>query len=118
MKDPLAVNPMALRPFCTGMNRLYCAIGRIDRTVPPRPANSAPSVSECPRWGEIPLSNVLNEKFGNILLVMIPFTAFGPEIPRNAMKSNNVFEAVLRGIRVDRSNEYVIPTRLNERRSG
>ena len=45
----------------------------------------------------MPLSSVLNEKLGKILLVMIPFTAFGPEIPRNAMKSNRVFDAVLRG---------------------
>ena len=66
----------------------------------------------------MPLSSVLNEKFGKILLVMIPFTAFGPEIPRNAMKSNSVFDAVLNGNRVVRTNEYVMPTRLNERRSG
>ena len=45
----------------------------------------------------MPLSSVLNEKLGKILLVMIPFTAFGPEMPRNAMKSNSVFDAVLNG---------------------
>src|SRR5436190_22044732 len=118
MNDPFTVNPTAFRPFCTGTKRLYWTIGRMDRTVPPRPANSAPSVNWCPRWGEMPLSSVLNEKFGKILLVMIPFTAFGPEIPRNAMKSNSVFDAVLNGNRVVRSNEYVMPTRLNERRSG
>jgi len=48
---------------------------------------------------------VLNEKLGKILLVMIPFTAFGPEIPRKAMKSKRLLDAVLSGIRVDRSSE-------------
>ena len=56
------------------------------RRVPPTPF---PAVNWCPWCGEIPLSSVLNEKFGKILLVMIPFTAFGPEMPRNAMKSNS-----------------------------
>ena len=49
---------------------------------------------------------------------MIPFTAFGPEMPRNAMKSNSVFDAVLKGSNVERSSEYVIPNRLKDRRSG
>jgi hypothetical protein len=54
-----------------------------------RAANSRhfgnPIVIWCPWCGEIPLSRVLNEKLGKILLVTIPFTAFGPEMPRNAM---------------------------------
>src|SRR5262249_15583590 len=90
---------------CIGMNCLYWMIGRNERTVPPKPANSAPNVIWWPWWGEIPLSRVLKEKFGKILLVIIPLTAFGPEIPRNAMKSNRVFEAVLKGSSVERSRE-------------
>src|SRR6266700_2360129 len=105
MNDPLRVYPIVFRRLLTGMNLLYCTIGRIDRTVPPSPASSAPSVSCCPLCGEIPLSSVLNEKFGKILLVIIPLTAFGPEIPRNAMKSKRHLDAVLRAIKLDRSSE-------------
>ena len=45
--------------------------------VPPNPANSIPSAPSGARVWEMPLSSVLNEKLGKILLVMIPFTAFG-----------------------------------------
>src|ERR1700691_6418030 len=100
------------------MNFLYSTMGRIERTVPPTPANSAPSVSACPLCGEIGLSMVLKEKLGKILLVTIPISAFGPEIPRKAKNSNKFFEAELRASSEERSNEYVMPTRLNERRSG
>jgi hypothetical protein len=43
---------------------------------------------------------------------MIPFTALGPEMPRKAMKSKRLFEAVLRGINVERSREYVMEADL------
>ncbi len=66
----------------------------------------------------MPLSRVLNEKLGKILLVMIPFTAFGPEMPRKAMKSNRFFEAVLSGSSVERSSVYDMPRRLKDRRKG
>ena len=36
---------------------------------------------------------VLKEKFGKILLVMIPFSALGPEIPRKARNSNKFLDA-------------------------
>src|SRR5580700_9016593 len=109
---------MALRRFCTGMNFLYCTMGRIDFTVPPSPASSAPTVNWCPWCGEIGLSMVLKEKLGKILLVMIPSSALGPEIPRKARNSNRFLDAVLSASSEDRSNEYVTPTRLKERRSG
>jgi hypothetical protein len=48
MKDPCTLKPNALRRFWTGMNRLYCTIGRMERIVPPMPANSAPNVNCCP----------------------------------------------------------------------
>src|SRR4029077_17038757 len=99
--------PNAFRPFCTGRNFLYCTIGRIDRTVPPSPASSAPTVNWCLWWGEIGLSMVLKEKLGKILLVMIPFSALGPEIPRKARNSNRFFDAVLSASNEERSNEYV-----------
>src|ERR1700689_1009442 len=112
------LKPSALRRFCTGMNFLYCTIGRTEWTVPPIPANHNPSVIWCPLCGEMPLSRVLNEKLGKILLVTIPFTAFGPEMPRKAMKSNRFSDAVLNGSSVDRSSVYDIPKRLKERRKG
>jgi uncharacterized cysteine cluster protein YcgN (CxxCxxCC family) len=87
------------------MNFLYSTIGRIERTVPPSPASSAPTVKLCPWCGEIGLSIVLNEKLGKILLVMIPCNAFGPEIPRNARNSNRFLDAELNASSEDRSNE-------------
>src|SRR5208337_368850 len=33
MKEPWKLNPTALRRFCTGMNFLYCTMGRMERTV-------------------------------------------------------------------------------------
>src|ERR1700733_2859993 len=112
------LKPRALRRFCTEMKRLYCTMGRTERIVPPRPAISAPKVNCCPWCGEIGLSMVLNEKFGKILLVMIPSSALGPEIPRKARHSTRFFDAVLRASSDERSNEYVIPTRLKEWRRG
>ena len=87
------------------MNRLYCTMGRIERIVPPSPANSAPTVNCFPRCGEIGLSMVFMEKLGKILLVMIPSSALGPEIPRNARNSNRFLDAVLSASSEERSNE-------------
>src|SRR3984957_202776 len=91
-------------------------MGRTELTVPPRPAISAPAVNCRPLCGEICESIVLVEKLGKILLVMIPCKALGPEMPRNWMNSNRLLEAVLNASSDVRSNEYVMPTRLNERR--
>ena len=38
---------------------------------------------------------MLLEKLGTILLVMMPSSELGPLIPRNARKSNNIFEALV-----------------------
>jgi hypothetical protein len=51
------------------------------------------------------LSTVLKEKFGNILLVMIPSKALGPEMPRKARNSNRFLEAELKASSEDRSKE-------------
>src|ERR1700691_2082391 len=99
------LKPSALRRFCTGMNRLYCTMGRTDRMVPPKPATSAPRVNCWPWCGDIGLSMVLNEKLGKILLVIIPSSALGPEIPRKARNSNRFFDAELTAASEDRSNE-------------
>src|SRR4029077_14351514 len=118
MNDPWTLNATVLRCFCMGKNCLYCTMGRIDRTVPPSPANSAPTVICLPLFGYRPLSKVLNEKFGKILLVRIPDSALGPEMPRNARNSNRLLDAVLSAIRDDRSSEQVMPKRVNERCRG
>src|ERR1700691_874670 len=99
------LKPNALRRFCIGINRLYSTIGRMERIVPPNPANSAPTVNCCPWWGEIGLSMVLKEKLGNILLVMMPSSALGPEMPRKARNSNRFFDAELIAASEDRSKE-------------
>src|ERR1700746_3968733 len=54
------------------------------------------------------------EKLGRILLVMMPLSAFGPEIPRNAKFVNSALDASLSAIEEELSKEYVMPTRLSE----
>ncbi len=89
-----------------GMKCLYSIIGRNERTVPPNPAISPPKNKLVPLFGEYAASTVLIEKLGRTLLVMIPFSEFGPLIPRKAKKLNRFFDAVLTATMEERSNEY------------
>ena len=51
------------------------------------PAISLAKYKLCPLCGRWGLSILLYEKLGTILLVRIPFSAFGPWIPRNSSAS-------------------------------
>src|SRR5207253_11498562 len=99
------LQPIALRGFCIGMNCLYCTMGRSDFTVPPMPLISPPRKRLCPVLGAYGLSIELNEKLGTILLVMIPVSEFGPEIPRKARFWKRILDASLTATSEDRSSE-------------